>query len=1292
MSFEQDIKSRDTSLFPIVEIKNGTLGEELVVNGSFSDVSNGTDPVGSMENWNSYGDAITREIQDERLHLVVDAGNQGAMLNVYGTEPNKKYKFSCTASGVTGGVGIAIQNYLVIENSSVPYSVDFDTSSGFVEGFFTTTHNQVRIYFRSGNNDGGEMFYDNISFREVVNDNLYISTNSATVGGSYYKPLLLNVPSLKESIDLEKRKYKISNVNLDISNFPHEGVRFSEMVQDSSLINTEVNISWVSQSGQKLIYKGQIRRYTHDDEKVRLIIEDRSQATLHKDLPLPENYLGTGNEVPVKYKNKPIPMVYGHVDRSPCVFTGIYDEEYDYFQVSRFLIDTMNIIEKKETTITIANKTLIETPIYLEDSGYTFNCANEDNLPNDGTNFLDYANTDPYIDLNLDTSISNSSNLSYATIRKLREPIKAIARYYGQGGDGNQSNRFTPPGGNDGSIFPPVHPGSNLIYDNNEDTYWILLQYGMDTETPYLTAGGYTDYNSFIYFTTQSGGDAEAAFSTLSFAPLTANFTVTSKLFLNINLKNANNSGWIRIALAAWLGEEVPNYHTSEPAFLFNTSAQAKLLSLLGNGQSIDYDTYSSGSILDPGIDISDILHTFDIPSGALNLGIPFNTDTTVTGSGVALKDFKIKDLVLYQEGTSEDLNKYDFYSNVIGRIDSPKLTTLISHLMSEELGVDNILDFSDSELLYNWRYAFTINEKINSKKLIEGISSASPYIPRFNNVGDFKFDVIKSNYQDSDIDIAYPIEEVDCIKWSYSRTKIEDVYSKIEFKYHWDYSVEDFSKNYLIDITQLQQFISFDDIETYFKYYGFPIEYDENGNIKHSESTLLIDDDRGKYIRNVEIDGIDNDYTAIEFAKWMLLWNCNQHLKIKVKLPLKYLNIEIGNIVKFDKNLGNIKPYGIDYRTNEYNSENSDNVATFTLDDDNKYLGSFINGSQAYPLFMCISTNKTLEHIEIECIQLHNLSDGAYTARGEIHGCTNESAFNYDETANTDNGSCLFANDFIVSGCPLEVHPEEEFDYSTNYAGDDETTGDNVFILTGVDDEAVIEDAKAYYQDGGTDLVIYSLANCEWEDTIVHQINSIVVEYKDLNGNYISSGSFTSENNVINLQLSEDMTNQYSQDGLEVRITYNFNTDQTPTFINDAELQRNYEYNDVPIVEITSESNPYGDDGKFVEDLTFANEGMQDADEAQIRMWHKLEIHASQDYTEIGLTNNYLNIIKTQAGEVGTGDINGDGGVNILDVVALVNIVLNGGYTEAGDMNGDGGVNILDVVYIVNLVLGGAS
>ena len=50
-----------------------------------------------------------------------------------------------------------------------------------------------------------------------------ISTKNVTLSGTHYKPLLLNIPSIKESMDFEDRKYKISNVTLRISNYEYHG-------------------------------------------------------------------------------------------------------------------------------------------------------------------------------------------------------------------------------------------------------------------------------------------------------------------------------------------------------------------------------------------------------------------------------------------------------------------------------------------------------------------------------------------------------------------------------------------------------------------------------------------------------------------------------------------------------------------------------------------------------------------------------------------------------------------------------------------------------------------------------------------------------------------------------------------------------------------------------------------------------------------------------------------------------------------------------------------------------------
>ena len=192
-----------------------------------------------------------------------------------------------------------------------------------------------------------EGVYSTVNAKAWMDNSIHLSTKSfshtASYGGSpaqiytsNTKPLLLNIPSIKESMDFENRKYKISNVTLKISNFEHGGERFSDYA--GNLINEEVRIFWWSKSTLFLMpidkfptyvedypsgkpalltYKGFIRRYSHDDETVTLQLEDSTQGDLHADVPVAR--LGDNNTIPDKYKLKPIPMVYGYVERSPCV-------------------------------------------------------------------------------------------------------------------------------------------------------------------------------------------------------------------------------------------------------------------------------------------------------------------------------------------------------------------------------------------------------------------------------------------------------------------------------------------------------------------------------------------------------------------------------------------------------------------------------------------------------------------------------------------------------------------------------------------------------------------------------------------------------------------------------------------------------------------------------------------------------------------------------------------------------------------------------------------------------------
>ena len=52
------------------------------------------------------------------------------------------------------------------------------------------------------------------------------------------------------------------------------------------------------------------------------------------------------------------------------------------------------------------------------------------------------------------------------------------------------------------------------------------------------------------------------------------------------------------------------------------------------------------------------------------------------------------------------------------------------------------------------------------------------------------------------------------------------------------------------------------------------------------------------------------------------------------------------------------------------------------------------------------------------------------------------------------------------------------------------------------------------------------------------------------------------------------------------------------------------------------------------------------------------------------------------------TGDVNGDGEVNIADINTVIDMILSGNLSLAGDVNGDGEVNIADVNALIDMIL----
>ena len=312
--------------------------------------------------------------------------------------------------------------------------------------------------------------------------------------------------------------------------------------------------------------------------------------------------------------------------------------------------------------------------------------------------------------------------------------------------------------------------------------------------------------------------------------------------------------------------------------------------------------------------------------------------DTYTTSGTVVNLTSTINDFDIYNIYNLNFIDK-NFYVDVNGRIntfdDHPELPEddfiqnpidIIYDILRSELGLTadqiNEDDYNEAKDAHDgWEFAFTVNKKTNSKKLIEEIAKSTKCFPNFKNDGSFGFNTIKDSYTQTDIDNATPIKEDEVINFSFKKTKPEQIYKQVDVQYEKDYAQDSYLK-------RTDPYPSGDNQDSY---YGI----EQDGAVLEFESDYIRHDDTANKLRNF----LEAQYR-------------NNHLIFNLKLPLSYNQLEVGDLVKFDKLFNGITAYGIDYTQEDV-----------------------VNGQTRYPLFMVTSTKKNLDSIEIECMQLHLLS-----------------------------------------------------------------------------------------------------------------------------------------------------------------------------------------------------------------------------------------------------------------------------------------------------------------------------
>ena len=81
---------------------------------------------------------------------------------------------------------------------------------------------------------------------------------------------------------------------------------------------------------------------------------------------------------------------------------------------------------------------------------------------------------------------------------------------------------------------------------------------------------------------------------------------------------------------------------------------------------------------------------------------------------------------------------------------------------------------------------------------------------------------------------------------------------------------------------------------------------------------------------------------------------------------------------------------------------------------------------------------------------------------------------------------------------------------------------------------------------------------------------------------------------------------------------------------------------------------------------------------------WNSWGFNTSQELVNFFLQYELTDFINN----ILLGDINQDGNINIQDVILIVNIILDVGYSDLGDMNFDGYIDVIDIVQLVNIIL----
>ena len=351
----------------------------------------------------------------------------------------------------------------------------------------------------------------------VINESIYLSTGKVTLDNQYYDPLIKSLGNIKESIDIFEKKFKVSSVSMDFFNYEYNNKKLLDRFFENEIINASVDVYYKSQSALSLndcikVYTGYVKEIVERSDFVGLEIEDRTEQVLGKKVPY--NFTKTA-DLPEEQRNKPIPIVYGQVDRCPLVYLDNDNlDNANTYKLSADDFDIVNIDDLKvftgEAYLSAPQESFLKNQIDDGIFGGALDLQSavlQDQWVIQNNSFIIQKSIIPSEDVNVDNS-TNVSNLqsalpayNYIEVLQTYKPrfIGGIYRLYQvDGGDANFDifeHQLSPSAASEGNFAKSADvPFYVKVNDYSEDPDNPEIQHQM---TAYSDIN---DYNSNTYY------------------------------------------------------------------------------------------------------------------------------------------------------------------------------------------------------------------------------------------------------------------------------------------------------------------------------------------------------------------------------------------------------------------------------------------------------------------------------------------------------------------------------------------------------------------------------------------------------------------------------------------------------------------------------------------------------------------------------------------------------------------------------------------------------------------------